>query len=66
MKKIEKDLTLEEVVIKKNELQETYRKLRFDKVMGQLDNPVELRNVRRGLAKLNTIVHEYKLGIRKA
>lgn len=60
------DLSYEELLTKHEELKRRYREIRFDKVIGHLDNPVELRNTRRRLARLNTIIHEYKLRIREA
>ncbi len=41
----------------KNELQETelhYQKLKFDHAIKGLDNPIELRGVRRDIARLQT------------
>lgn len=55
-----------------SELQETlenlrreYLDLRMKKVVSHLDNPLALRNTRRKIATLNTVIHEYELGIRK-
>ncbi|MBL7007009.1 MAG: 50S ribosomal protein L29 [Spirochaetia bacterium] len=59
------DLTYTELVNKKEELHKKYLDLRMDKVLGHLDNPLALRNVRRGIARINTIIHEYALGIRE-
>ena len=36
------------------------------KVLGHVENPLQVRNVRRQIARLNTLIHEYELGIRKA
>ncbi len=58
------DLTYTELVNKKEELHKKYLELRMDKVLGHLDNPLGLRTVRRDLSRLNTIIHEYALGIR--
>ncbi len=59
------DLTYTELVNKKEELHKKYLELRMDKVLGHLDNPLALRIVRRGIARVNTIIHEYALGIRE-
>ncbi|RKX80111.1 MAG: 50S ribosomal protein L29 [Spirochaetes bacterium] len=59
------DLTYEELVLKREEIKKKYRDLRFDMVIGHVDNPMEKRNLRRKLARLNTLIHEYDLGIRE-
>ena len=58
------ELSYEELLTKREELKKQYREARFNKVVGHLDNPLELRNLRRGMARVNTIIHEYKLRIR--
>lgn len=59
------DLTYTELVNKKEELHKEYLKLRMDKVLGHLENPLRLRTIRRDIARVNTIIHEYALGIRE-
>ncbi len=59
-----KDLTLKELLTKREELKKEYRDLRFNIVVGHVDNPVRKRTMRRQIARLNTIIHEYELGIR--
>ena len=58
------DLTYDELLTKKEELSRRFREVRFDKVVGHLENPVELRTLRRRMARVNTIIHEYRLRIR--
>ena len=65
MKNTFTDLSYDELVTKREELKRRHRELRFDKVIGHLENPLELRYVKRGIARLNTIVHEYELRIRE-
>ncbi len=65
MKSTFNDLTYAELINKKEDLHKEYLKLRMDKVLGHLENPLRLRTVRRDIARVNTIVHEYALGIRK-
>jgi len=59
-----KDLTLKELLTKREEMKKEYRDLRFNLVVGHVDNPVRKRTLRRQIARLNTIIHEYELGIR--
>lgn len=58
------DLSYEELLTKREELKRQYREARFNKVVGHLENPLELRRLRRGVARVNTIIHEYKLRLR--
>ncbi len=60
------DLTYPELLNKREELKKQYRDLRFNMVIGHVDNPLLKRTLRRKIARLNTIIHEYELGIRKA
>ena len=59
------DLTLLELRKKHDELIKEYRDVRFNVVMGHVDNPLKKRTMRRKLARANTLLHEYELGIRK-
>ena len=66
MKNSFKKLSYDELVAKRDELQKSYLKMRMDKVLGHVDNPLQVRNARRQIARLNTLINEYALGIRKA
>ncbi len=46
MKNSFKDLRLEELLIKRDELRKKYFDLRFQMVVGHVENPVEKRNLR--------------------
>ena len=59
-------LSYDELVAKRDELRKSYLNMRMEKVLGHVENPLQVRNVRRQIARLNTIIHEYTLGIRKA
>lgn len=65
MKNSFKDLTYDEMVTKREELKKRALDMRFDKVLGHVENPLEKRTLRRQIASLNTIIHEYALGLRK-
>ena len=60
-----KELQYAELLTKREEIKKKYLDLRFDMVVHHVDNPLEKRNLRRRLARLNTMVHEYALGIRE-
>jgi large subunit ribosomal protein L29 len=66
MKDSFKELAYKELLTRREELKEKYRNLRFNMVVGHVDNPLEKRSLRRKLARLNTIIHEYEIGIRKS
>jgi len=64
MKNTFKDLTFQELVEKRDQLRKEYMDFRINKVMGHVENPLEQRNLRRSLSRLNTLIHEYALGLR--
>lgn len=66
MKNSFNDLTLDELKAKKEELHKQLLDLRMGRVLGHLDNPLDLRTTRRSIARVNTLIREYELGIRKA
>ena len=59
------DLTYEELVIKRKELKNQYRDVCYRAVTGHVDNPLEKRTLRAKIARLNTVVHEFDIGIRR-
>lgn len=61
-----KDLTYRELVEKHEDLSKQFFDLRISNVMGHIENPLEKRIIRRKIARLNTIIHEYALGLRKS
>ncbi len=58
------ELALEDVELKLSDTFEELYNLRFQHAMHQLDNPLRLRDVRRDIARLKTVLREHKLGIR--
>ncbi len=66
MKETFNDLTLEEIIAKRDELRKNLNNLRFDMVLGHVENPMEKRKLKRSIARHNTMIHEVELGIRKA
>ncbi len=54
-----RDLTFEELFTKREELKKKYRDLRFNMVVGHVDNPLEKRILRKQIARLNTLIHNY-------
>ncbi len=58
------DLTQDEIKLQLDDAKEEMYNLRFQHAMHQLDNPLLVRDARRKIARLRTILHEYDLGIR--
>lgn len=65
MKNSFKELTHEELLAKYEELKKKYMDLRFKTVIGHVDNPLEVRTLRREIARLKTLIHADNLGIRQ-
>ncbi len=57
-----REMTREEMRTKLEDLQETLRDLRFGHVMQQVSNPLQIRAVRRDIARLRTIIAEVEAG----
>jgi len=53
-----RELSVEELIKKIGELEEEMFNLRFQAKLGQLANPLQLRIVRRDIAKTKTIIKE--------
>ena len=58
MAKKEKELSYSELVAKRNELKKQYMDLRFQMVIGHVDNPLQKRTMRREIARLNTFIQQ--------
>ena len=59
-----RELTREELLQRKSELEEEQFNLRLQKASKELDNPLRLRMLKRELARINTILKEDQLRIR--
>ena len=66
MKNSYKDLTLDELVATKEKLHKEYFDLRMGRVLGHVENPLAVRTIRRSIARINTRIREFELGIGKA
>mgnify|MGYP000994086290 FL=1 len=56
-----REMSYKELVSKRNELKQKYMDLRFQAVVGHLDNPLEKRSMRREIAMLNTFIRQKEL-----
>ncbi|MBR2783699.1 MAG: 50S ribosomal protein L29 [Firmicutes bacterium] len=53
-----RDLTYEELLKKESDLQEELFNLRFRLATGQLDNPMELKAVKKDIARVKTVIRQ--------
>jgi len=60
-----RSLSPKELETRLGELRERLFKLKFQNTMRQLDNPLEIRDARREIAIVHTLLREHALGIRK-
>jgi len=59
-----KQLSLDELEIRLEDSEEEYENLRIQHSTHQLDNPLRIRMVRRDIARIKTVIHEYESGTR--
>ncbi|HEK86449.1 MAG: 50S ribosomal protein L29 [Candidatus Saccharicenans sp.] len=53
-----RELSADELKQKELELKDQLFKVRFQKTLGQMDNPMKMRNIRRDIARIKTILKE--------
>lgn len=58
-----REMTAGELDVKMKELKEELFNLRFQHATAQLDNPLRIREVRRTIARIKTILREKELGV---
>ena len=56
-----RDLSGKELEARKRELKEELFRLRLQQASGQLEKPAELRNIRREVARIQTILSERRM-----
>ena len=60
-----RDMTLDEMHSKISDLKEELFNLRFQHEIGQLENPQRMKQTKRDIARLKTIIHEVALNPKK-
>ena len=53
-----REMSNEELAAKERELQEQLFRLRFQKSLGQLDNALKIRETRRDIARVKTVIKQ--------
>ena len=65
MKKSElTEMTVSELETKLQDDYESLQNFRFQKALQQLENPVQIKHVKKEIAQVKTLLKEYELGIR--
>ena len=59
-----RDLNMADIDVKIEENQSKLKKLRFQKALQQLEDPLEIRSLKKEIAQLLTLKSEYSKGIR--
>jgi len=66
MKNSFNNLSFPEQKAKRDELKKKYMELRFQMVIGHVENPLQKRSMRRQIARLNTLIHAQELAASSA
>ena len=65
MKKSElTEMTVSELETKLQDDYDSLQNFRFQKALQQLENPVQIKHVKKEIAQVKTLLKEYELGIR--
>jgi large subunit ribosomal protein L29 len=65
MKNSFKNLSFAELKAKRDELSKKYMDLRFQIVIGHVENPLQKRSLRRQIARANTLIRQHELAEQK-
>lgn len=58
-----RDMTISELEVQLRDLKEELFNLRFQNATAQLDNPLRIREVRKTIARVKTVMREKELGV---
>ena len=58
------EMTVSELETKLQDDYESLQNFRFQKALQQLENPVQIKHVKKEIAQVKTLLKEYELGIR--
>jgi large subunit ribosomal protein L29 len=56
-----KEKTSKELIVEKDRLIKEHKDLRFKKVISVVENPLQLRTIKRDIARINTLLHEREM-----
>ena len=60
-----KELSIDELKSRLTDVQQELEELEFQKALQQLENPLQLRYLRKEIAQIKTVLNEFELGIRQ-
>ncbi|HZK26479.1 MAG TPA: 50S ribosomal protein L29 [Thermoclostridium sp.] len=60
-----REMNMAELTLELQELKSELFKLRFQHATNQLNNPIKLKDVKRGIARVKTVIREMELGIKR-
>ena len=60
-----KELSIDELKSRLIDVQQELEELKFQKALQQLENPLQLRYLRKKIAQIKTVLNEFELGIRQ-
>ena len=58
------EMTVSELETKLQDNSESLQNFRFQKALQQLENPVQIKHVKKEIAQVKTLLKEYELGLR--
>ena len=58
------EMTVSELETKLQDNSESLQNFRFQKALQQLENPVQIKHVKKEIAQVKTLLKEYELGMR--
>ena len=58
------EMTVSELETKLQDNLESLQNFRFQKALQQLENPIEIKHIKKEIAQVKTLLKEYLLGIR--
>ena len=61
-----KELSIDELKSRLIDVQQELEELKFQKALQQLENPLQLRYLRKEIAQIKTVLNEFELDIRQA
>ena len=61
-----KELSIDELKSRLIDVQKELEELKFQKALQQLENPLQLRYLRKEIAQIKTVLNEFELDIRQA
>lgn len=53
-----REKTDSELKLERDKLINKHRELRFKRIVGVIDNPLQIRTIKRDIARINTILHQ--------